>query len=328
MVRTVKAALFLLFIALAAGPAGCGRRSPKRDQARDHAAELMALMRAEPGQVGRIQAELDALVGMGERARPGIEWLMCERLKATLDSKSRRNMEQVIDMVVSRATWPSEPWAKDEPWPSGGGDEARRRARRVRQPWLGAFLLKLVKHHLTDTRAPYMSLAVFHCPGCAADLVWFVESDVDPFIRALATHLLGESSTLAESQLAGVLARVAVEDEHALPRTAAVTVAAKARLKWTIPTLVRLLVDDTGADMGFGAPFDPDRRVLWGVRQGAVGAETDGFRVTIGQLAAYAIQQITGRDFGFKSCYESRNDMPKIIQRIRAALPEQRPNEQ
>jgi hypothetical protein len=37
-------------------------------------------------------------------------------------------------------------------------------------------------------------------------------------------------------------------------------------------------------------------------------------------MAAYAIQEITGKDFGFVTCYDSRDDMPEIVARIKKEL--------
>jgi hypothetical protein len=54
-----------------------------------------------------------------------------------------------------------------------------------------------------------------------------------------------------------------------------------------------------------------------GFREGAGDDPAQRKHATVGHLAAYAIQQTMGRDFGFKSFLESKDDMPQIKQRIR-----------
>jgi hypothetical protein len=116
------------------------------------------------------------------------------------------------------------------------------------------------------------------------------------------------------------LAYVLIEDEVASPRTVALGIAAEFRVRSVLPELLDLLNDRTTVDTSLTTYLS--RAVFWGEPPEPTGPEAQRFGATMGQLAAYAIQEITGRDFAFRSCYESRKEMPQIIQRIRAAFPE------
>lgn len=266
------------------------------------------------------QACIDALVGLGEDARPGLEELLHGCLARSLDGRGGARPQGRLDaydmeLLLRRFTWPS------LPWPSlGFALEGRHPAPPRRSTWLLPFIAKVYKHNFVRDRRFAAWMLLFHAPHDALALD-DAAHDRDPLVRAYVFHLFTKLTDLPRSAVEPALRDALKWDEDPVARTSALWAAAELKLPSLLSALSRLLDDDTPvldpADYG-------NAEVYCGVDHAREERQEKHFRATIGQLAAYAIQETTGEDFGFRSCCESREDMPQIAQRMRDWLSKQR----
>lgn len=94
-----------------------------------------------------------------------------------------------------------------------------------------------------------------------------------------------------------LLAVVAYKCEAALPHALALLSDTRKLLRWRFPDEDKFRY--TAANKEAGSQYE----------------------IRVCELAAWAVEQLTGKDYGFVACYESRDDMPEIIERIRKDYP-------
>ncbi len=320
-------ALFLCAaLAVFLGPVfGANDAAPDKQAPRRTAVRIAErLLKLPTDDINARQKCIDELARLGEDALPGLERILHGHLSRSLGG-TREQDGRVVDLILGRFTAPREPWEPDAlAFQVDYGEtheEAMKRA--VRRPWLRPFLLKVLKHHFTSQRRFFLWGVWYHLKDPVPDLCEFAGADPDPSVRANALILLTEVSPLPREALREVLPQVLRREQVASPRTVALGIAAEFRVRSVLPELLDLLNSRTTVDTSLTTYLS--RAVFWGEPPEPTGPEAQRFAATMGQLAAYAIQEITGRDFGFKSCYQSRGEMPQIIERIRAAYPEHPP---
>ena len=99
-------------------------------------------------------------------------------------------------------------------------------------------------------------------------------------------------------------------------KSSAIITVAKRQTTSAVPSLLELLDDTNAVENSVLVPRPVvSSKPLRPIEQ-ATGSR---FVLQIRHLAVYAVQEVTRRDFGFISCYDSRDDLPEIIARIRRA---------
>jgi len=299
---------------------GCGERSlPHRVGARPsaseavHYAERLLALCADEGNIPAKRECIDGLAGLGEDCLPGLERMLQGRLAGTPESTQRR-LAWAIHMAIARITCPTVPWAPDV----FALAEDFSLAKAVRRPWLAPFLLKVFKHHLIRDRSGALWALSWHSADSVQPLTHAVR-DGDPHIRRCAFDFLRQLSLPPRNDdtVSRAVCYAIRWDQDALVRASAILAAIDLKTESAVPTLLSILDDDCSLEMAAGSV---DASVVWGESRQPVARPDEGFAPTIGQLAAHAVQEITGTDFGFTNCYDARDRMPEIVRTMRKEL--------
>lgn len=184
---------------------------------------------------------------------------------------------------------------------------SERRARRL--PWLEPVLVRLSTSYSDWARCVGMEGAIYHVAD-GLTIVVDAAKDADANVRRTAFTFMAEEGVVRSAAVLEVVAE-GVADPEVGPRVGAILAAARLRVKSALPALIGLL--------GVHAEI-ADNNVPGEVCRGASDDAPSNYAPHWDGLAAWAIQEITGRDFGFKSCWESRDDMPSIVERIRREM--------
>lgn len=179
-------------------------------------------------------------------------------------------------------------------------------------PWLRPVLVRAAEHSDALVRQVAVRLITIH-----VDDSWPVlaraANDRDSRVRCMAfwsmRHLRAPVLNEAHKALAKGLS-----DRDTLVRASAVLTAGHLRLNSCLPRLIKLLDDQTKVQ-----DYIFERRIVWSRMPRSDGDPGVDFVPRIDQLAAHAVQKISGRHFGFTTCYDSRRMMVAIVRRIRQA---------
>lgn len=131
--------------------------------------------------------------------------------------------------------------------------------------------------------------------------------------RRTALYILARSARPGKDDLELIVSSLA--DRDADVRTRAAVSAGELKIGEALAGLLGMLDDRTEAKSVLvdDCPF---------IGRGVLPvADAADFRPELRSVAAWAIQQITGRDFGYKTAYESRDQLDAIILRIRSEYP-------
>lgn len=261
---------------------GCGPSTAERIRAARSRGDREAQWRAT-----------DALVSKGERSVDDLLELLRD------DDPEIRTL--CFDMI-ERMTFPDVPWEQfTELVEEGTLPEPRR------LPWLKPVVLKACSHSSPVIRQVAVRwLVPVHIPEAASDLLADGSKDKDRAVRACAYYGMSQDSVDISPRLEKALLR-GLKDPDTMVKSSAIITVAKRKTTSAVPSLLELL-DDTNLVRN---------TVL--VPGSVISSKSDSFEPEIRQLGVYAVQKVTGRDFGFVSCYGSRDDMPEIIKRIRRA---------
>jgi len=264
-------------------------------------ARKIATARNSQGHIDELHRYIDALVCMGEDAVPG--------LIALLNNKDQRVHMLVFD-VMERLQYPGLPWAE-----LSRTAERRTRPRPERIPWLEPVIKAACEHESSLVRQVAVRVAPAHLGDASLPFLVEALNDRDPWVRTCALFSLGHLRAASGGELRMAIVW-GITDPHAVVASAAMLAAAEHKLKRAVPLLVALLDDVREIKNIVAFP----REVLWD----KVPLDTKGsgaeFKPRVQELAAHCIQEITGRNFGFSTCYESRASMREIARRIRTAL--------
>jgi len=264
--------------------------------------------------VARLQSCTEELVTLGQQALPGLDRLLHGMLDRSLETSSRGDAH-ILEVIATKITYPDLAWKPDHfafPW-----EPTLDNRKPVRRPWLRPFLLKVLKHgFVSKTEEQWFVWALwFHVPNPTDDLVTLAEWARCPRTRASGLLYLSKVSPLPRDEFTRAAASLMTSDRDSAPRTMAIALAAKFRLKDALHGLVDVADSVDQADVMIMEDY-VDRRFQGSPSQ--EGART--FVPTIGQLAVYAIQEITGKSFGFTNCYDCKDKMQEIVAGIRREL--------
>jgi hypothetical protein len=314
MPRGLTASVFLALLLGTSFPGepGGGDRAQRHLRGIGYAKRLLALPYELSKDVKEKQELIDSLLSLKEDARPGLDHLLIGCLQRTLEPGHGSRQLMLLCLTV-RATWSSVKWVPEREGLDVEGPVSDETATRC--IWLFDFLRKCNKHRFLGDHPGAIYAEYWHSENPGKTLLQDIEGpESSAHRRWQQLHLVEKYIKADRERLVKALLINMGSDSLDIVSTS-VALAAKLKLRGTVTSLSYLLdwhvpVRSTGDLLG--------RKVFWGA---ADGTDTGDFEPTVGQLAAYAIQEITGRDFGFVSCYESRNDMPQILARIRKAFP-------
>ena len=248
---------------------------------------------AEARYVGRLAA-------MGGAAEPGLRLLL---------SHPEENVQVRALDVLDRMMWPPdgppELYAPTEP------------PRAFRS--LGDVLLEYTESG-NRLRGATLSYLMYQAPDQGAQrLVEMVQLDpvagiraqalgslIDPWVRNRLSDVDCEAAALQAI-------RVGFVDPSPNVRAMAIRTAAALDDQSLLPGLVALLEDSTPVEHTGAIPS----YVIWEEGHGTTDRPGEDFRPRINELAAWAIQEMSWKDYGFRTCYHSRDEMPAIAKAIR-----------
>lgn len=236
----------------------------------------------------------DRLGALGSGSVPGLL-----KLAASDDQAVQLAMGNVfvrLELKAATADWLARQ--------ADGSDEGEFEVPRL--AWLRPVLAQLSHSRSSSVRAYYLPDVAWHVPG-GIDLTIAATSDSSQVVRRAAFNLLARNEERVTPRLATAV-MTGLKDEEASVRTAAAYAAGALKVRAALPILLELLSDDDPAG----------RAVIDVVYSDPRQAERDPWMESaVNQYVVHAIQEVTGRDFGFVSCYDSGEDMPEIIERIR-----------
>lgn len=177
------------------------------------------------------------------------------------------------------------------------------------EPWLVEFLEET---HRKELSYFLFDVAAFH-PEARRVLRNAVAYGSTPLHRRTGVYILARSEGLETEDRDLIVA--ALDDEDLDVRARAAVCAGELCLAGGLPGLTAMLEDRTVVT---SLVVDDCPFIGHGARPIA---EAANFEPELRSVAAWAIQQITGKDFGYKTAYESRDHLDAIVFRIRSEYP-------
>jgi len=249
-----------------------------------------------------ILACADALATMEERSLPALERI--------LDETESRKAMVFFDVIARMSYYLGQRAADEGAFPAEPEDGTS-------LPWLRPVLNKALRHPAPLVRQWALIHLSYHCPENAA---WFLDATTDPAakVRSAAFRLLQDLPAAPRNKVREAV-HGGLADAIPTVRAVAILTAARLRIEGALPRLLALL--DDSAEAITGRWFVP-AELIWQEPPRRTTDPGGSIEPRVNELAAHAIQEITGKDFGFRACFESRNKMPEIIARIRKELAE------
>jgi len=245
---------------------------------------------------------IDRLAGLGKDSVPG--------LMKMLDDEDP-NIRAEVFTVIARQAYPQLSWKEMMAlhW-EGAAPEPQR------LPWLQGVMDEAYGDKTRLIRELAVEAIRQHSLDCRSTVIE-ATSDREPAVRALAYRALGSVSGIDEAQMLEVFGR-GLQDKSARVRGCVLVCVAHMKLEQLLPDIIALLKDESEAGTQSCIP----NAIVWRTVPQNMSDPGGSFEPQVRHLAAYAIQQITGEDFGFTTCYESRDDMDEIVARIKEELGE------
>lgn len=189
-------------------------------------------------------------------------------------------------------------------------------------PWAAGVIDKGLNHRRENTRGRFVLLLPLLLDHPVDRLVE-AASDESAFVRRYALNSLYRISPLKrlDPELAQALDRL-LEDDAVDVRAGAAAVAAVNGYSAARDRLLEMLdskepYDDKNTGMYYWAPLIEGKN-----RSGNWPPEGQP-ELYMREIAAWSLQKLTDKDYGFESAYKSRDDMPEIITRIKEDLAEE-----
>jgi len=169
----------------------------------------------------------------------------------------------------------------------------------------------LIKHH------PVVALR--YAPRVARNI--FTQELALKMLRRLRKTGIGvdDNEYGDDSDYRNTLARIMENKQsYVHNRVAAASLAGEWNMQKLLPGLIYMLDDER--DTGWKEWWEKDP--WWKGFTPPTPAGVEPVTVRVNDVAIWSIQKLTGEDFGYTSCRESRKNMPKIVKRIREHYPE------
>jgi hypothetical protein len=242
-----------------------------------------------------VKQSVDHLVSLGADAGPGVHILLSDTLLPSW-STSHENAMRVIERLD-----PSIPWVKMACYSALDSD---------RWDTVERAALWLVQNSPEDVVSTAVMMARHRD---TYGLALFIFGQL---------HLNGHIATGAGSWARaryGALEWI-LNDAQAEPalRADAAVLAALCEYQYAIPDLLDLLDDERDTKIDF---FPKEGWKDFAHLQPEA-SDDDLVTVRVNDAAVWALQKLTGEDFGFTTCHESRKDMPQIVERARKCVKE------
>lgn len=237
---------------------------------------------------------LDELVAMGPDAVPGISLLI------------ESDVSQIRDLA-GYAMAAMEHGCTIQEFQSGVLADGSPLPEAKRCPWMEGIVLEAARSAHVDTRRFALEFACLQTSEPAAVLAKLAQ-DGDDETRWRATERLGMCERTGAAGLETL--RGLLDDPSAEVACAAALAVGLRKDQRSLSQLLLLLDDDRQVDGFTTANSD----VMWKGYRGGIAQP----KAAVREVAAWAIQRITGNDYGFVSCLASRPDIEAIIKRIRA----------
>lgn len=177
-------------------------------------------------------------------------------------------------------------------------------------PWLEPVLGRLCRSEDAGMRSGALFLTAEYLPPVACvPLLLAGTRDVDRWVRAAAFGAMLETKVPRCSELTHAIVG-GIADRDVWVRSRAVETAIRYRVQEAVPALLLLLSDEAQAK-------GVAKETVLGERSMSTPGSALAYEPPLSHLAAYAIQQITGKDFDIVSCYDNRDDMDCLIREVR-----------